>query len=80
MKKNKTPITANIFKVLRCRYKYNQDVFAEWLGLDRTTYTKKELGQTNIYADELITILENLDQRGHKMDGMRGIIDILNPD
>ena len=76
----KTPIAANIFRVLRCRYKYKQRVFAGWLGVDRTTYNRKESGKANIYADELITILENLGQAGHHINGALNIIDILNTD
>ena len=79
-KKSKTPITANIFRILRCRYKYKQKTFAEWLGIDRTTYARKENGEINIYADELITLIEHLGHTGHHIDGALNLIDVLNSD
>ena len=79
-KKSKTPITANIFRILRCRYKYKQKTVAEWLGLDRTTYSRKENGIINIYADELIILIEELSRAGHHIDGALNLIDVLNSD
>ena len=60
---------AKLIKALRKLTGYNQEDFADWIGCHRTTYLKKENGKTALFAEELLTILENVRRRGSKKKG-----------
>jgi len=55
-----------IIKELRKEFKYNQEDLAKWVNVGRSVYTRKELGQIALTADEFLTILHNLNKLGPK--------------
>ena len=56
----------NFLRKLRKEYGYTQEDVANWIGLKRSNYNRKETGQITLFADEFLNALLELQEKGPK--------------